>query len=84
MAAVTVALALGLGLSRDPSLLPSALIGNPAPVTALPAVDGHGPAFTNEDFLGQVTIVNVFASWCTSCRYEHPLLMEIAGSGGCS
>jgi len=76
-----LALALWLGLSRDPSLLPSALIGSPAPVTALPAVDGHGPAFTNDDFLGQVTLVNVFASWCTSCRYEHPLLMEIAGNG---
>jgi cytochrome c biogenesis protein CcmG/thiol:disulfide interchange protein DsbE len=78
---VVLAFALALGLQRDPSLLPSVLVGQPAPEIALPPVPGYGPAFTNEDFLGKVSLVNVFASWCVSCRYEHHLLMEVAASG---
>jgi cytochrome c biogenesis protein CcmG/thiol:disulfide interchange protein DsbE len=81
VAFVVLAFALALGLQRDPSLLPSALVGGPAPEIALPAVPGHGPEFTNADFIGKVSLVNVFASWCVSCRYEHPLLMEVANSG---
>ncbi|MBN35717.1 MAG: DsbE family thiol:disulfide interchange protein [Rhodospirillaceae bacterium] len=77
---VVLALALGIGLGRDPSLVPSALVGAPAPDTALPPVDDYGPGFSAADFKDQVTLVNVFASWCTSCRYEHPLLMDIAAA----
>ncbi|MBC6440126.1 MAG: DsbE family thiol:disulfide interchange protein [Rhodospirillales bacterium] len=77
---VVLAVALALGLGRDPGLVPSVLIGAPAPETALPPVDGHGPGFSAADFEGQVTLVNVFASWCTSCIDEHPLLMKIAAN----
>jgi cytochrome c biogenesis protein CcmG/thiol:disulfide interchange protein DsbE len=70
--------------SGDPSTLPSALIGHPAPQTPLPPVTGlerDGAALPGLDpvsFKGAVTIVNVWASWCVPCRDEAPLLMELA------
>ena len=76
-----LAAALAFGLGRDPGHVPSALIGGPAPDTSLPHVEGYGPSFSAADFKGNVTLVNVFASWCASCLEEHPLLMEIASSG---
>lgn len=67
------------GLSGNPSEIPSALIGQPVPDATLPAVEGLGiPAF-DKAYLsqGQVTLVNVWASWCGPCRLEHPFLMEL-------
>ena len=69
---------------RDPSRIPSALIGRPAPATALPAVEGlvnNGaavPGLDPEAFKGKVSVVNVFASWCVPCHDEAPLLTEMA------
>lgn len=68
----------------DASRLPSALIGKPVPSFALPAVEGleGEPGFTDADLRqGQVTLVNVFASWCVPCHQEHEYLMELAGQG---
>jgi cytochrome c biogenesis protein CcmG/thiol:disulfide interchange protein DsbE len=72
----------------DPAALPSALIGRPAPDLALPALDGLTddgapvPGFARGDLTGgEVTVVNVFASWCAPCRAEHPLLMALAERG---
>lgn len=73
-----LAVALAVALQRDPSLVPSPLVGKTAPETVLPEVPGFGPAFDSADFDGQVTLVNVFASWCLSCRDEHPLLLRLA------
>ena len=81
---LVLAAILALGLGRDPGAVPSALIGAPAPETRLPAVEGHGPAFSNADFEGRITLVNVFASWCASCVREHPLLTAIAATPGVS
>ncbi len=78
-AILVVALAIGLG--RDPSVLPSALVGKPAPEFDLPEVPGYGPGFSNETLKGQVSLVNVFASWCVSCLIEHPLLVELHEAG---
>jgi cytochrome c biogenesis protein CcmG, thiol:disulfide interchange protein DsbE len=70
--------------SGDPSLIPSALIGHPAPQTALPPVAGlerDGAAVPGIDpagFKGAVTVVNVWASWCVPCHDEAPLLMRLA------
>jgi cytochrome c biogenesis protein CcmG/thiol:disulfide interchange protein DsbE len=70
--------------SGDPSLLPSPLIGHPAPLTALPPVEGlvHDgtpvPGLDPAQFKGAVTVVNVWASWCVPCRDEAPLLMDLA------
>lgn len=77
-----VALALGIGLTLNPRIIPSALIDKPVPEFTLPPVDGRPNGLAADDLrTGDVAIVNVFASWCGPCRIEHPLLMEIARSG---
>ncbi len=78
-AVVAVALAIGLGLK--PREIPSALIGQDVPVFNLEPVEGFGPGLSNEDLKGQVTIVNVFASWCVPCRAEHALWVDVAKTG---
>lgn len=69
------------GLTRDPSRIPSQLIDRPLPEFDLPAIQGFSEGLSSEDFKGQVTLLNVFASWCVSCHIEHPLLMELAAKG---
>jgi cytochrome c biogenesis protein CcmG/thiol:disulfide interchange protein DsbE len=68
----------------DPSLIPSALIGHPAPQTGLPPIAGLDrdgapvPGLDPANFKGAVTVVNVWASWCVPCHDEAPLLMQLA------
>ena len=70
--------------SGDPSRIPSALIGHPAPQTALPALTGllsdgtQVPGLDPAIFKGKVSVVNVWASWCVPCHDETPLLTELA------
>lgn len=73
-------------IGRDSSLIPSVMIDKPVPEFALDPIDNpqiSQPGFATGDFsgrpAGEVTVVNVFASWCIPCRDEHPLLMELAG-----
>lgn len=73
-----LAIALGWSLTRNARDIPSALIGNPVPEFALPPVAGRTLGLSSGDLRGEVSLVNVFASWCTACRYEHPLFMDIA------
>jgi cytochrome c biogenesis protein CcmG/thiol:disulfide interchange protein DsbE len=68
------------GLFGDPSVVPSALIGKPAPEFKLPAIEGLNlPGLARSDLgQGKVTVVNVWASWCAPCRIEHPVLLELS------
>ena len=72
-----------LSIDRNPSLVRSVLINKPAPTTALPEIPELGvPGFNGEALKGEVTVVNVFASWCVPCRDEHPLLVVLKQSTG--
>jgi len=66
------------GLTRDPQALPSALIGKPVPTFDLPPVQGRKLGLSSTDLKGEVSLVNVFASWCVACRAEHPLFLQLA------
>jgi len=70
-----------LGLFRDPSLVPSPLIGKPVPEFALGPVQGRTLGLSSEDLREEVTLVNVFASWCVACRDEHPLFLVLEREG---
>ncbi len=78
---LAVGVALGFGLLRDPSLLPSTLIGRPVPQFSLPPVKGRQLGLSTADLKGKLVLVNVFASWCTACRAEHPLFMGLKAAG---
>jgi cytochrome c biogenesis protein CcmG/thiol:disulfide interchange protein DsbE len=69
-----------IGLGRDPSLLPSALIDRPAPSFDLPGL-GDRAGLATANLVGRVSLVNFFASWCVPCRAEHPVLMQLAKEG---
>lgn len=71
---------LWIGLSRDPREIPSPLIGKPAPAFELPSLQGSGEPTGPARFQGRVFLVNVFASWCASCRDEHPVLNALKTS----
>ena len=66
------------GLQNDPRRVPSPLIDKPAPAFSLPTVHDKNKTITHDDLKGQVTLVNVWASWCAACRVEHPLLVAAA------
>jgi cytochrome c biogenesis protein CcmG/thiol:disulfide interchange protein DsbE len=72
---------LAVGLQRDPKLVPSPLIDKPAPAFSLPRLDDPAKMLGSADMQGKVWLLNVWASWCVACRIEHPLLVELAGTG---
>lgn len=80
---IAVAIALFIGLGRDPKILPSMLIGKPLPAFDLPDArpDVTGRALASTDFTGEPMLLNVFGSWCVSCRIEHPVLMRLSQEG---
>jgi len=65
------------GLGKDTRLLPSALINKPVPQFSLPSLM-TGETINNETLLGQMYLLNVWASWCPNCRVEHPMIAEFA------
>jgi cytochrome c biogenesis protein CcmG/thiol:disulfide interchange protein DsbE len=71
---------LAVGLTRNPRELPSPLVGKPAPAFALPRLDAPERNFSPDEMRGKVWLLNVWASWCPSCRQEHPMLVEMAGN----
>ena len=70
-----------LGLNRNPSLIPSVLIDKPLPSFDLRAVRAGDSGLASRDFHGQPMLLNMFASWCVSCRIEHPLLLDLRNRG---
>jgi cytochrome c biogenesis protein CcmG/thiol:disulfide interchange protein DsbE len=72
-----------VNLNRDPSLVASVMINKPVPQFTLPAVQGlPQPGFDTGTLTGEVTVVNVFASWCIPCRDEHPVLEALKQKTG--
>ena len=69
---------LAIGLTRDPREIPSPLIGKPAPMFSAPNLIAQDKPFAAKDMLGQVWLLNTWASWCVACREEHPILVEFA------
>src|SRR6266702_375746 len=69
-----------VGLWRDPREVPSPLIDKPAPQFSLAKLDDPVAKLGTTDMKGQVWLLNVWASWCVSCREEHPLLVQLAGA----
>jgi cytochrome c biogenesis protein CcmG/thiol:disulfide interchange protein DsbE len=84
---IPLALAAGLGvllfagLHNDPKLIPSPLIGKPSPVFDLPELNQPGARVSNGTLAGKPYLMNVWASWCPSCRDEHPFVEEFARKG---
>ena len=76
-----IGILLYLGLYRDPTLVPSPLIGKPVPEFELGPVQGRELGLSSQDLRREVTLVNVFASWCVACRDEHPLFLDLDREG---
>ncbi|HEB99559.1 MAG TPA: DsbE family thiol:disulfide interchange protein [Thiotrichales bacterium] len=72
---------LGIGLTLNPREVPSPLIGKPAPEFDLATVMDPNRRISRKSLLGKVYLFNVWASWCVSCRQEHPLLVELSRKG---
>lgn len=78
---VLLLILLWVGLSLNPRELPSPLIGREAPRFDIPELYQPEGNVSSEDFKGKVTVFNVFASWCVSCRAEHHLLVDLKQRG---
>ena len=72
---------LAIGLRNDPHEVPSPLINKPAPAFQLPQLHQPLKTFSAQQMHGKVWLLNVWASWCVSCREEHPVLLEVSRSG---
>jgi len=72
---------LAIGLGHDPREVPSPLINKPAPAFRLSQLHDPAKTFSAEEMRGKVWLLNVWASWCVSCRDEHPVLVELSRTG---
>src|SRR5262249_21120158 len=72
---------LAIGLGRDPHEVPSPLVNKPAPQFQLAQLHNPDKKFSADQMRGKVWLLNVWASWCVSCREEHPVLLEFSKTG---
>ena len=72
---------LAIGLTKDPSKLPSTFIGRPAPQFELPSLLEPEQTVSSSDLSGRESLFNVWATWCVGCRQEHAFLMQLDESG---
>ncbi len=75
-----VAIFLMRGLKLDPNAMPSALLNKPWPVFSLPTLES-GEVMSEKNLRGQKALVNIWATWCVTCRVEHPYLMQLQQQG---
>lgn len=75
---IALVVLLAVGLNLNPRDVPSPLVGKPAPQFALAQLHAPERTFSPQDMAGKVWLLNVWASWCVSCRQEHPVLVELA------
>ena len=68
------------GLSLNPQDMPSALVGKTLPEFSLLTLNDENRTVTNADLLGDIVLLNVWATWCPTCKYEHPYLLELANN----
>lgn len=73
-----IGIAFAIGLTKDPRRMSSELIDKPVPEFALSELYDPSEILTQEMFKGQVSLINVFGSWCVACNVEHPVLMDVA------
>jgi len=69
------------GLSLDPKLVPSPLVGKPMPSFTLTRLQDPNATISDTDLKGKVALLNIWATWCTSCRAEHEVLVQLARTG---
>lgn len=83
VALLALVITFGFGMQRDPKILPSPLVGQPVPSFELASLEEGGQALMSSLLAsdGEPKLLNVFASWCVSCKVEHPLLMRLAEEG---
>ncbi|MGI9228401.1 MAG: DsbE family thiol:disulfide interchange protein [Gammaproteobacteria bacterium] len=75
---ISLILLLVYGLQTDPRRIPSPLIDKPVPGFSLPRLRDETAMINSTELGGKVSLLNIWASWCVSCRYEHPLLVDLA------
>lgn len=75
---IVMAVFLAIGLSLNPRDIPSPYIDKPAPNFTLPILSAPGQTLSKSDMAGKVWLLNVWASWCGSCRQEHPIFNQLA------
>ncbi len=75
---VLLVILLAFGLTQDPKKVPSPLIDKPAPAFTLPRLSNLSETFSPADMAGKVWVLNVWASWCVSCRAEHEVIKQLA------
>ena len=79
---IVLVVVLAIGLKLDPRYVPSPLIDKPAPEFTLTELANPTTQVAKADLLGRPLLLNVWASWCSACRVEHPLLVELAQAKG--
>lgn len=78
---VALCVFLGIGLTKDPRIVPSPFIGKPAPAFTLSTLHDPQAMFSPEQMKGRVWLLNVWASWCPACKIEHPVLNDMSRRG---